>query len=957
MRFALPLVLLVPSLSLAADPGLELFENKIRPVLVKHCYECHSTEGKKTKGGLIVDSREGLLKGGDSGPALVPGKVNESLLIKALRHDGVEMPPSGKLSDEIVNDFARWVRIGAPDPRKAASPAVKAMGMSVEEGRKFWSFRLPQKTAVPAVGDAKWPSGDIDRFILAAFEAKSVKPSADTDARTLIRRMTFDLIGLPPTPDEVDAFVKEHSSSPKQAIEKAIDRLLASPHFGERWGRHWLDVARYADSNGRDENLTFHEAYLYRDYVIDSLNRDKPVDRFIREQIAGDLMDAADQHQRDEQTTGSGFLILGPKVLADRDKVRRRMDVVDEQIDTVGKAFMGLTLGCARCHDHKFDPVPTADYYALAGIFLSTRTLDSFKAGNPVISGWSLRTLGGPDSEKQQVAQKEHQARLKATADAIKKLQEELKGQENVASMRVPNKLAGITLDNTEAEYVGTWKSSVFTKPYVGADYVHDDKSGKGEKSATFTPVLLKGGEYEVLISYTAVKGRATNIPVTIRSMTGDKTVEISQEETPKIDGLFRSLGKFKFEAGDKGSVTISNKGTVGHVLVDAVRFVPVGKLDENEMAMGVPEEVRKSINDIQGKLKKLEAEEAAMKKAAPPAPRLAMAPRDEDKIVNTAINIRGNPNQLGSDVPRGVLQVALYEQPAAIPANQSGRLQLADWIASPKNPLTARVYVNRVWDHLFGSGLVRTVDNFGIQGERPTNQALLDTLAIGFMEDGWSTKRLIRRIMLSRTYQLSSANNDALAKADPENLLFGKANRRRAEAEYIRDSVLNLAGTLDRKPGGSSVALLGERAIDNNSSGGVNTDSSTRRAVYLPIIRNEVPQLFEVFDFADADVSTGKREATTVPTQALYLMNSPFAMAQSREAAKRLLTFKDEESRVTDLYRRAFGRPPSDREKSAVLHYVAKFQKDAKSKEPELDAWAGVCRSVFGSTEFRFVE
>jgi len=957
MRFSIILLLSTSLVSRAADPGSEIFENKIRPVLVKHCYECHSADSKKVKGGLLVDTKEGLLKGGDSGPALVPGKVNDSLLIKALRHDGVEMPPSGKLPDAVVEDFAKWVRMGAPDPRTGNAAVVKkVLGMSVEAGREFWSFSLPQKASPPKVTDTAWPRGDIDRFLLGALEAKGLKPVRDADRRTLIRRATIALLGLPPTPEEIEAFVKNAAPDDK-AFAKVIDKLLASPHFGERWGRHWLDVARYADSNGRDENLTFHEAYLYRDYVIRSLNQDKPVDQFIREQIAGDLLPAEGQAKRDEQLTGSGFLVLGPKVLADRDKVKRQLDVVDEQIDTVGRAFLGMTIGCARCHDHKFDPVPQADYYALAGIFLSTRTLDGFKAGNPVISGWSLQVLGGNDNEKLVTAAKAHQAKLKTTADEIKKIQTELKGQEDRASMRVPGKLAGITVDNTEAKLIGTWKSSVFTKPYVGADYLHDDKTGKGEKTATFTPILLKGGSYEVLMSYTATKGRSTNTPITIKHADGEKFLTISQEEAPKIDGLFRSLGTFKFEAGGNGSVTIGNEGTVGHVLVDAVRFVPVGKLDEKEMAMGVPEEVRKNIGDLQGKLKKLQAEEADLKKHAPPPPPLVMAPRDEAKIIDAPINIRGNPTQLGSIVPRGVLQVALHGEKFEMPADQSGRRQLAEWVASPENPLTARVYVNRVWHHLFGSGLVRTVDNFGVQGERPTNSALLDYLAVRFMEDGWSTKRLIREITLSRAYQLSSVNDPALTKADPENLLHGRATRRRVEAEVIRDSILVVSGMLDRTSGGSSVLSLGERAIDNDSKGGLNTDSSLRRAIYLPIIRNEVPQIFEVFDFADADVSTGRRESTTVPTQALYLMNSPFAMAQGQAAAKKLLTIEGDDNRVNDLYRRAIGRVPTDAEKSTLLKFVAQFKQQSTGKDSDLDAWTGACRAMFGSTEFRFVE
>jgi hypothetical protein len=933
----------------AADPGLQHFEQKIRPVLVKHCYECHSAQAKKVRGGLLLDTKAGLLKGGDSGPAIVPGKPVESLLLKALRHDELAMPPKEKLPDAVVADFERWISMGAPDPRAGQAIAGKSE-IDLEVGKKFWAFQPIQRREPPAVNDYSWPRSDIDRFIVADLNAKGLKPARDADRRTLIRRATIALIGLPPTPQEINAFVTDPAAD-AEAFAKVVDRLLASSHFGERWGRHWLDLARYADSNGKDENLTFHEAYRYRDYVIDAFNRDKPFNEFIEEQIAGDLLPADNQARRDELLTATGFLVVGPKVLADRDVEKRRMDVVDEQVDTIGRVLLGMTLSCARCHDHKFDPIPTSDYYAMAGILFSTRTLDGIKLGNPVVSGWMLRPLG-EDGAARLTASREHEKKLKALGEQIKKARDELKAAEDKAAMRVPTRFVGIVVDDTEAKLVGTWKPSTFTRPYVGAGYLHDDRDGKGAKSATFTPNLPKAGEYEVQVSYTPGSGRAADVPVAIRFAGGEKVVSLNQVEKPNIDGLFRSVGKYRFDAGAAGSVTISNKGTTGHVIVDAVRFVPTGALENDpEMAMGVPAEVMQKIADTQARLKKLQADEKGLKAAAPLAPQLVMAVRDDDKPTDIRINIRGNPHQLGAAAPRGFLSVTGAMKPT-IPEGQSGRLELARWLVDPANPLTARVFVNRVWKHLLGEGLVRTVDNFGVQGERPTQPELLDHLASRFATEGWSVKRLIRTIMLSRVYQLATECDASLAQADPENKLFGRAFRRRVEAEVIRDSILALSGRLDVSRGGPVVAHLGERAIDNNSQGGVATDTNYRRSVYLPVIRNDIPQIFEVFDFADPDVATGRRDATTVATQALYLMNSPFVSEQARQTAQRLLTLPgDNAARLADLYQRALGRAPTAAETENALRYLA------ECGQPGADAWSGICRAMFGCTEFRFVE
>jgi hypothetical protein len=969
MKLLLTLALLFAATSNAQaqdKAAAAFFESKIRPVLVKECYSCHSAETKKgPKGGLFLDTREGLLKGGNSGKPIVPGKPTESLLIKALHGDGIDtMPPKGKLSDAVIADFEKWVKQGAFDPRDGKTTLRT---IDIEKGKQFWSFVPPKAHAIPTIDNPAFTiHNPIDAFILAKLQAKSLKPAPDADAQTLIRRVYIDLTGLPPSPEEVEAFVRD--SSPL-AFEKVVDKLVASPRFGERWGRYWLDVARYADSNGKDENLTFHEAHLYRDYVIRSFNADKPFNRFIVEQLAGDLLPSDSIAARDELLTATGFLVIGPKVLAERDKPKLRMDVVDEQIDTIGKAFLGLTLGCARCHDHKFDPVPTADYYALAGILMSTRTINGIKLNNNAVSGWMLRSLGVPEPEKVAAMRAAHDARLKKVQDDIKTVKAALAAAQDKATMRSPGSLLGITVDDKEAKLTGMWKASTFVKPYVGEGYIHDDKTGKGEKSATFTPKLPKAGEYEVLISYTTGNTRDKAVPVTVIYDGGEKTLTVDQTQQPKIDGLFHSLGRFKFRAGSEGSVTISNKGTEGHVIADAVRFIPAGEQAKNpemgEMGMGVPAEVKAAVIENETKLRKLEAEETAIKKDTPPPPKMVMAVRDEDRIEDAKINIRGNPTQLGAVSPRGFLQVATSGVKPALPVNRSGRKELAEWIASDANPLTARVAVNRAWAHLFGTGLVRTVDNFGTQGEKPSNPELLDYLALKFVSDGWSYKKLIREIVLSHTYRLSVKADAALLKADPENQLFGRANRRRVEAEVIRDTILTVSGKLDLKGGGPVVSHFPDRAIDNDSKGGFNTDPLLTRAVYLPVIRNDVPTLFEVFDFADPDVSTGQRDTTTVSTQALYLMNSTFTNTQAKFAAERVMAdTKDDAKRMELLFRRALGRSPTKAELTTTTKFLADYKQRVaslgtgqKPKDPELAAWTAVCLSVFGCNEFRFVE
>jgi cytochrome c553 len=912
--------------------GIEFFEKKIRPILAEHCYQCHSAEaqaGKKLKAGLFLDSRTGLLKGGDSGPAVISGKGAESLLIKALRYDGdPRMPPRRKLPDDVIADFLTWVNMGAPYPEGVAKTEPgKARKIDIEEGRKFWAYQEPRKIALPDVKDRAWPRADLDRFILARLEAKGINPAADADRTTLVRRLYYDLIGLPPTPEEIDAFVNDRSAD---AYEKLVDRLLASPHFGERWGRHWLDVARYAESLTL-RGFVMKEAWRYRDYVIDAFNQDLPFDQFIREQIAGDLLPAATPAERRRQLVATTILTLGNTNLEEQDKKQLEMDVVDEQLDTISRAFLAQTIGCARCHDHKFDPIPTRDYYALAGILRNARTLEHAN-----VSKWLEVPLPVEPAEAAVLAK--HESAVAALQARIK----ELKGQTGKTTRRsgavAAKDLPGIVVDDTQALKVGEWKVSQATGAYVGSGYVHDLDTGKGDKTITFQPELPSAGKYEVRLAYSHASNRAASVPVTIFSADGEKTIHINQQLEPPIEGLFVSLGQYHFEKNNQGHVLIANEGTKGHVIADAVVFIPVEKLD-----MAKPSGDKKPAGDG-ALLKSLEAE---LKKLQETGPRrqMAMTVQEEKQLKEMQVHIRGSVHNLGEKVPRGFLQVASHGSLPALPANQSGRRELGEWLASADNPLTARVIANRTWHWLFGSGLVRTTDNFGTTGELPSHPELLDYLAIRLVEDGWSGKKLIRQIVLSHTYRQAATAPSAAMAADPENRLFGRMNRRRLDAECIRDTMLSVSGKLDLRMAGPSFA-----ATLNSDYGYKHMDS--RRSVYAPVFRNALPELFEVFDFADPSVSTGRRNVSTVAPQALFLMNHPFVLEQARHAAARLRAEKglDDDGRITRAYRLALGRQPTEAERRIALKFVG-----GESKDPE-KAWALFYQALFASMDFRYV-
>ncbi len=951
-RTALLLGLFLPLVLRAAAPsseGLEFFEKKIRPILAEQCFECHSAE-KKVKGGLRLDSRDGWAKGGESGQAIVPGEPDKSRLIRAVRYaePDLQMPPKRKLAPDQIAALEKWVKLGAPDPRAAAAPvAIKKTGMTVEEGRQFWAYQPAKLIPAPSVKDTAWPRTDLDRFILARIEAKNLKPAADADRATLARRVYFDLTGLPPTPEQIEEFTNDKAPD---AYAQLVDRLLASPHFGERWGRHWLDIARYAESITL-RGFILKEAWRYRDYVIESFNADRPFNQFIREQIAGDLLPHGSLAEQRRQLTATAFLALANTNLEEQDKKQLEMDVVDEQIDVISKGVLAQTVSCARCHDHKFDPIPTRDYYALAGILKNTRTLEHSN-----VSKWLDLPL--PNGPAEEAAYKKHddavaalQARIKTAKDATKAV---VKAGDTAKPTRVAlADLPGVVVDDGKAKRVGDWTASKFNGRFVGDGYLHDNNAGKGQKTLTFQPELPHAGLYEVRLGYVAGRNRATNAPVTVFSADGEKTVHINQQELPALDGHFVSLGQHRFEQNGAGFVIISNEGTKGIVGADAVLFVPVEAAASSKTAAATSDAKKagkKEVADASAtdKVKELEAELKKLTDAGSKRP-LFLTVREEASAGDISVHVRGSVHNLGEKVPRGFLQVASLNKPApSIAATQSGRRELAEWLASAENPLTARVMANRVWHWLLGTGLVRTTDNFGTTGELPSHPELLDHLAVKFVQGNWSVKKLVREIVLSRTYQQAEDNPAALA-ADPENRLFSHTQRRRLDAECIHDAMLSVSGTLDFAVGGPT--LKSGTAADYGYK-----HTGNRRSVYVPVLRNALPELFETFDFADPSVVTGRRNTSTVAPQALFLMNHPFAIEQARATAQRLLAEKlpDDAARITRAYRLVLGRPPTDSERQIALKHLAAAGGAEAVKQR--DAWAQLCQALFATPDFRYV-
>lgn len=832
---ALTTLLLLPLAAFAADNDatemahagisadqLNFFEKKIRPVLVEHCYKCHSSDSEKIKGGLTLDTKQGSLLGGESGhPGITPGSLAESSIYEAMTwaNEEMQMPPKNKLPAEVLALFKQWIEMGAPDPReqKVANTSGGKREINMEDGRKHWSLIKPVKPSAPSVKTQGWAKTEIDAFILAGLEAQGLKPTKDADRATLIRRVSFDLTGLPPTPDEVKAFLADTSP---EALKRVIDQYLDSPRYGERWGRHWLDVARYAESSGKEVNVLYPHAWRYRDYVIGAFNRDKPYDQFLKEQIAGDLMKSENKRDQAEKIVATGFLAIGPKGHNNRDKRQFTMDVVDEQIDTVSQSMLGLTLACARCHDHKFDPVTQRDYYALAGIFMSSET------------------LFGTYSQLQNA---------------------------NTSTL--------IELDRAAA-----------------------------------LPAAL--GNISTA-EYTTLKTKYDEATATAQSMRDQvRNMSENQRGQQNAQNFLRIRSSFDRAQSVKADLDLFEKD-------------------------GTPRT-------------------------------LTMGVLDNDRPINSPLLVRGDIKQPSDIVPRGLVEVLCAKDEPRNISQGSGRLDLAYFIASKDNPLTARVMVNRLWLKLMGSGIVTTPDNFGVMGMKPSHPELLDYLAISFMEKSWSVKQMIREIMLSRAYQMSSgydAQNDAI---DPENKLHWRMSQRRLDAEAIRDAMLAISGALNLYPvDGSPVARAGEGREGLITMARETAKPMTYRSVYLPIIRDQVPEVLTVFDFPDASLVNGERDTTNVPSQSLFLMNNQQAISAADAFAQRLTQHEGTPlERLVYAYQLAFARAPTETEMTAIKRFWSQFPQQAaggKSTQEARDkaqiaALSAFCQSLIASAEFRYL-
>ncbi len=916
---------------------LEFFENEIRPALIEHCYECHSEEAGKRKGGLWLDRKAGWELGGDSGPSAIRGDVDGSLLIETVRYEDpdLEMPPDGRLPTSVVARFEEWVERGLPDPREEGVESSGGGGVDIETGREFWSLR-PRETDF---GDRK----TIDDFIDARMIEAEIESLGQASPSMRLRRARVDLTGLVPAVEEQLAF--EANPTPKR-WEETVDRGLGSEAFGERWGRHWLDIVRYADSSGGGRAITFKNAWRFRDYVIRAFDEDKPLDELMRAHLAGDLLPYETLKERSENLIATGFLVMGPINYENQNKEELDFDIIDEQIDTFGRAFLGQTIGCARCHDHKFDPIPTRDYYALAGIFKSTNSVTHAN-----VSAWHREPVPPTETARLEIeSNKGHLAKAeKEVAQLKKRLAEMGRGAGGKSKGVKAPSLLGIVIDDVAATKIGEWDESTHSARWVGAGYIHDRNERKGEKSVRFETVLESGGDYELRVSYSAGSNRSTAVPVKVFAPGEKEEVLVNQRLKPEHDGLFTTIGTYHVEAGSNVRVEIWNVvGKNGSVIVDAVQWLP----REGDALEKAKEELTKKENSEIIKLEEnLAAAEARVKKikaASPDIPQaMCVVDQPAEVVADTEIRIRGVESNRGVNVPRGFLEVA-SKGPAEIPTGQSGRLQLAEWLTHPDHPLTARVMANRIWLKLMGEGLVPSPDNFGTTGMEPTHPDLIDFLAGRLIDSGWSTKTVIKEIMMSKVYSRATAEGgETQREQDPENTLYWQAHRRVLDAETMRDAMLTLAGSLDGERGGPSLPAGFKSEFGYEFT-------TMRRSVYVPVFRNTGYEMFSVFDFANPNFSMGKRSVSNIPTQMLFMTNSEFVHARAEEAASELMQMSkaSDRERVVEAFRRTLGRAPSRAEENAAMVFIKSHAGAGESSE----AWAGLQRALFGSIDFRFL-
>lgn len=852
-----------------AESPADFFEMRVRPVLAKNCYACHTAS---QMGGLQLDTREHVLKGGNDGPAIVPGDPDHSLLIQAVRqtHPRIKMPPGRKLSDQEIADLAAWVKMGAVWGATAPAQADAAPAYVITpKQRAFWSFQPVHKPAPPGVKDQAWVKTPVDRFILAGLEAKGLKPVAAADRRTLIRRATYDLTGLPPTPAEVQAFLQDKSPD---AFAKVVDRLLASPRYGERWGRYWLDVARYSDDKlDSERDNPYPSSFRYRDWVIKAFNNDMPYNVFVEAQIAGDLIRTDD---RAEYEPGLGFYALSP-------------EFQDDRVDATTRGFLGLTVACAQCHDHKFDPIPTTDYYSLLGVFNNTKLSEYPLAPEAVVDAYK--------TQKDKI-----DAQKKAIDEFIGAQSDQLAEVLASDTARYLMAAAGAgAMDGLDEETAARWKKYLekpqkdhpYLKKWSELSAAHASEDELRQAAAAFQKLVL---------DVNAEKKHVDDENHIILGLDPDRSALASAS--------LKSLERNKYELwrdvfGDKGVVHYGDKK------ID--RFLaPIFKQHLDAMR----------------------TELASLEKSLPPQYPFLQVIADIPKPHDGHVYIRGSKDNLGPIVPRHFVSILSQGTPVAW-THGSGRLDLAEAIADPKNPLTARVMVNRIWQHHFGQGIVRTPSNFGALGDRPSNQALLDYLAARFVENKWSIKAMHREIMLSAAYQLSSANSEQAYAVDPDNRLVWRQNRRRLDAEALRDAILFDAGDLDLAMGGRAKRM---------------TDDFKRRAVYGFVSRRRLDGMLALFDFPNPNNTSEQRMVTSVPLQKLFFLNSELVMQESEKLAARLEGESDQ-AKIRQAYLILFDRPATPAEIKLGVEFL-RATPDAER------AWPEYTQVLLSSNEFSFL-
>ncbi|HWE35629.1 MAG TPA: PSD1 and planctomycete cytochrome C domain-containing protein [Isosphaeraceae bacterium] len=894
-----------------ADPArIEFFEAKVRPVLAANCVGCHGPD--KQKAGLRLDSRAAILQGGDSGPAVQPGEPEQSLLVEVIRYnDEPRMPPKARLKDVEIAALTRWVADGLPWPDAGPAPrptTAAATATVTAEDRSFWSFRPVRDVPPPAVRDGHWPKSDIDRFILAKLEEKGLQPVGPADKRTLIRRATFDLTGLPPSSAEIDAFLGDDSPD---AFARVVDRLLASPHYGERWGRHWLDVARYGEDQAHTfEARLYPDGWRYRDWVVRAFNDDMPYDRFVTDQVAGDLIDGPG---RDDRLAALGFFALGPVYYG-----KAVFDEYDDRVDTLCRGFLGLTVACARCHDHKYDPIPQKDYYSLAGVFSSTTYREYPHAPPEVVERYD-RAQEAIKAKTGELAAflRAESARWSeaATADTAKYM---VASWSLVNRRRAHPKLATAEFakgEGVEALFLDRWVKFLF--PEKDADRPH---------LARWRAVIAGQDKAKDLSGDESAKAEVAEAA---RAFQDYVRATISLRDALKAQGAAATANAAGDEKQDSKALELP--GPEATLLRELVAEQGVFGLARNDVERRLPAEAKAALKSRRDELNRL-------KKEMPPKYPVVHSLAEGPSPANMRVHIRGNPSTLGDEAPRRFL--AILSADGTKPFTRgSGRLELAEAIASKDNPLTARVLVNRVWAHHFGRGLVGTPSNFGRLGEQPTHPELLDHLAARFVASGWSIKTLHRMILLSATYQLAVAADSKAEEVDPDNRLLWRANRRRLEVESWRDAMLAVSGELDRTIGGPPAPLT--------------SAENRRRTLYAAISRHNLDGLLRLFDFPDPNLTSDKRAVTTVPLQQLFVLNSPFMERQARALVARLASdpAATDEDRIRRAFPLLFGRPATDDEVRLGLSFLAAPEAGRPSR------WEQYAQALLAANEFLYLD